>query len=427
MLDYIPATIKVLIIFVLVVLLIRKKFSLGNTFLVGSITLSLFFGLHPLATIESMISSICYPKTISLSIIVTLILILSNSMESSGQMKALLNRFQGLIINKKINIIVFPALIGLLPMPGGAVFSAPMVKAIGNDSNYSPDKLSFINYWFRHIWEYWWPLYPGVLLATLISNLNLTIFMVYMSPVTLIAVYLGFRMLKSDTTSESITQTSYQRPPLWPFLKELLPILIVIFPGLGIGFFLASIYPQLPVSMEIGLITALIASVLWVKYANEMSNQQIWKIIRNPQLLNMVYMIVAILVFKGILEDSKAVDAITKELIALKIHLVVIVVVLPFLIGVITGITIAFVGSAFPILIPLIQTIDPGGNILHYIMLALISGFAGVILSPVHLCFILSNEYFQTTMGAVYKRLLGPSLVLVVTGIVYFFILHRFF
>ncbi len=427
MFVYIPATIRVLLIFVLVVLLIRKKFSLGNTFLVGSIILSVFFGLHPLTTVKSMVLSVCYPKTISLSIIVALILILSNCMESSGQMKALLNKFQGLIINRKINIIVFPALIGLLPMPGGAVFSAPMVKEIGTDSNYPPDKLSFINYWFRHIWEYWWPLYPGVLLATLLANLNLTVFMLYMCPVTLVAVYLGFRLLKSDVPSESIMETKYQRPSVWPFLKELLPILIVIFPGLGIGFFLVNIYPLLPVSMEIGLIMALLAAVSWVKYVNKMSNQQIWEIIRNPQLLNMIYMIVAILIFKGILEDSKAVDAISRELIALKIHLVIIVVLLPFLVGVITGITIAFVGSAFPILIPLIQTIDPGGNIMHYIILALISGFAGVILSPVHLCFILSNEYFQTTMGAVYKRLLGPCIVLVATGTGYFFILHEFF
>ena len=206
MFDFIPATIRVLLIFILVVFLIRKKVSLGNTFLSGSIMLSILFGLHPLATVKSMASSVCYPKTISLAVIVTLIIILSSSMESSGQMKALLNKFQGLIRNRKINIIVFPALIGLLPMPGGAIFSAPMVKELGADSNYPPDKLSFINYWFRHIWEYWWPLYPGVLLATVLANLNLTVFMLYMCPVTVIAVYLGFRLLKEKIPSESAAQ-----------------------------------------------------------------------------------------------------------------------------------------------------------------------------------------------------------------------------
>ena len=88
-------------------------------------------------------------------------------MELAGQMQRLLENFRGLITNIRINLIIFPALIGLLPMPGGAIFSAPMVKDLGRKSGFSGDKLSFVNYWFRHIWEYCWPLYPGVLLATI--------------------------------------------------------------------------------------------------------------------------------------------------------------------------------------------------------------------------------------------------------------------
>ena len=128
-LQHIPAMVRVLMVFILVLLLIRKKLSLGNAFLLGAVALSLLFGLHPAAMVGSMAQSIVYPKTSSLALIVALILVLSNSMELSGQMQRLLNNFKGLITNIRINLIVFPALIGLLPMPGGAVFSSPTQRS----------------------------------------------------------------------------------------------------------------------------------------------------------------------------------------------------------------------------------------------------------------------------------------------------------
>ena len=60
-------------------------------------------------------------------------------------MQRLLEHFQGLLRNAGLNLVVFPALIGLLPMPGGAIFSAPMVKNIGQRHALSGDRLSFIN------------------------------------------------------------------------------------------------------------------------------------------------------------------------------------------------------------------------------------------------------------------------------------------
>ncbi len=85
----------------------------------------------------------------------------------------------------------FPALIGLVPHARGAIFSAPMVKELGNQSGLNPEQLSFINYWYRHIWEYWWPLYPGVLLAVTLAGTGLWIVVLVMWPLTVTTVSLG--------------------------------------------------------------------------------------------------------------------------------------------------------------------------------------------------------------------------------------------
>lgn len=413
---------KLLIVFTIIVLLIRKQLSLGNTFMIGSISLSILFGLSPLNMLKSMGRSISDLKTISLAIIVSLILILSHSMERCGQMKRMLDNFRGMISNPKLNLIVFPAMIGLLPMPGGAIFSAPMVKQLGSDSSYSPDQLSFINYWFRHIWEYWWPLYPGVLLTVVLANLHLSRFIVLMLPLTILALGMGYLLLKTNLSLMHSNNTQKRR--IRPFILEMMPIIIAIIPGLTIGFSLSQIFPSLKLSKEIGLILSLIASIGWVWRHNHMSNADIRHMLTNPKLLSMIYMILAILIFKGVLEDSHAVNQITQDLIRLQVPLPLIVVAIPFMVGMVTGITIAFVGSAFPIIIPLIHTVSPGSNLLPYMMLALVSGFTGVMLSPLHLCLILSNEYFETRMGNVYRHLWVPCGLLILTGMIYFQILQ---
>jgi hypothetical protein len=141
-------------------------------------------------------------------------------------------------------------------------------------------------------------------------------------------------------------------------------------------------------------------------------------------MLKMLYMVTAILLFKGILEDSGAVGLISQEMIQRHIPLMPISMMLPFLVGGVGGITIAFVGATFPILITLIQAMGQSQLMLPYMMLALASGFAGVLLSPLHLCLLLSNEYFETSLIPVYRHMRIPIAVLIIAAVGYFTILR---
>jgi len=429
LLDSVPALVRVFFIFGLIVLAIRKKFSLGNAFFFGSLGMGILFGLAPEGMVQSIFRSLTDAQTVSLALIVSLILVLSHSMEAAGQMERLLQSFQGLIKTPKLNIVVFPALIGLLPMPGGAIFSAPMVKNIGKTLSLKNSQLSYINYWFRHIWEYWWPLYPGVLLTTALANLNLWLFVIFLSPLTAVAMIIGYwpvRTLKGSEGAPSPRENA--SPPVLPFLKELLPILIVIVVGILAGnllnFFMVP--SNITVTKELGLILALLLAIFWVWRANEMTGAQKKTILFQKQLLNLFYMVAAILVFKGVLEDSRAVEAISRELLAWQIPLVPVTIILPFLVGGVAGITIAFVGTTTPILIDLIHAAGEGHHMLAYMMLALASGFAGVLLSPLHLCLLLSNEYFATSLSHVYRHLFLPSMALILASCAYFFVLYHF-
>jgi len=416
------ALIKITAVFVLMVIAIRRRWSLGSTFLLSSIALGLLFGQGPISMMGSVSATLSDPKIVSIGVIVALILILSSAMEITGHMKRLLGSFRGLASNPRINLILFPALIGLLPMPGGAIFSAPMVKEVGRGSALGSDKLSYINYWFRHIWEYWWPLYPGILLATALAGIHLWKFMMFMCPMTVVTVAAGYLPIRRDHLGDHTFSHHAARAGVLPFLFELAPIMITIGAGIILGAALTSILPHLRINKEIGFIGALSMALAWVYRCNAMSPGSFIRMIFSRDVVCMLYMVFSIFIFKGIFEGSLAVQAVAQGLMGVDLPLGVLVFLLPFVVGSITGITIALVGSTFPLLITIITSLGQEQLMFPYMMLALISGLTGVILSPVHLCLILSNQYFGTDLAAVYRHLWVPTLGVLIFGILYFWI-----
>lgn len=425
--DVLPAVVRIFFVFGLVLAAIRFGWSLGSAFLGGAFVLGLVFALPPGAIAVAALRALADPKTLSLTVVVSLILVLSQSLEASGQMARLLDRFKGLVARQRLNIVLFPALIGLLPMPGGAIFSAPMVRNIGAEARLGGAQMSFINYWFRHLWEYWWPLYPGVLLATNLAAIDLWTFVGALFPMTLVAAAAGYlplrRMMPAGRLGPGGRPVGGARVGL--FFRELTPVLIAIIPGILLGSLLEAVLPgpAAAVSKELGLIAALCAAIGWVWRTNRMPGVQRRRIVLRREMLAMVYMVAAILVFKGVLLDSHAVDAVSDELMRWQIPLVAIAVTLPLIVGLVAGITIAFVGSAFPIIISLVAAYDAGGQTLAYLILAMTGGFVGVLLSPLHLCLVLSNQYFKADPVSVYRHLWMPCLALILAALGYFALL----
>jgi hypothetical protein len=87
--------------------------------------------------------------------------------------------------------------------------------------------------------------------------------------------------------------------------------------------------------------------------------------------------------------------------------------------GMLTGLTVGFVGSTFPLLISI-----SGGAPLSNMTLAFAAGFIGVLLSPVHLCLVLTKEYFKADMWGIYKRMLPASAVIFAAALIEYTVLR---
>ena len=87
---------------------------------------------------------------------------------------------------------------------------------------------------------------------------------------------------------------------------------------------------------------------------------------------------------------------------------------LPFILGIITGYANALIGLGFPVLLPFFQ-VHPSG--FHFMMLAYVSGFAAVFLSPMHVCLVMTQEFFRADMKKVYRLLIPPVAIFFLTGV----------
>ncbi len=404
--------IGLILAFALVVVAVRLKINLGHGLLAGCLLLGLAGRMGFLGLGSAMLKVTAEPRGLVLILVVGLLMVLVQIMEQTGQWQVILAKVETVVSSPRLSLAIFPALIGLLPMPGGTLFSAPMVQQLSQDINLSRVDKSLINYWFRHVWEYSWPLYPAIILASSLGHIPLPELLKATSPVSLAAIVVGFFLILKKVPRQ-IQHREQAKAASGSAFRGLLPILIILAgalggPGLLSG--LGRIWPVMnTVPEQSSMALALVAAVLIAASASP-EKGLIRKIAFSKHTLGMVYLVAAILVFKNVAVGSGAIDDLGRIISSLGLPLSLVVSVISFLIGLITGFSPAYVATGFPVFIGLV----PDGQMAAYLMLGHATGFAGVLLSPAHACLVLSNKYFQAPFGPFYRRLIpvvGLSLI----------------
>jgi hypothetical protein len=175
----------------------------------------------------------------------------------------------------------------------------------------------------------------------------------------------------------------------------------------------------------VSILPGLAAATIWVCAVNRVSPGQFRSALMDRRALPVVLMILAIMVFKGIMNESQAVAQVRNELVTYRIPLLLIIMIMPFISGLITGVGFGFVGTSFPLIIPLIQA-NPFPAYLSFAAVAYAFGFMGMMLSPVHLCLLVSKDYFNAGLLNSYRHLVMPVLTVMVGAMVLFFIIRVF-
>lgn len=401
-------------VLVLIILASRLKFSLGHAMWLGCLIFALAGSMSPSELAAALISLLTEPKNLALMAVVALLLALGKGLELSGLMDQAVHRLQKRIHSPKTALFVFPAVVGLLPVPGGTIFSAPIVESLSKGLELSQARKSVINYWFRHVWEYSWPLYPAMITICVLGEITMAQLVICSGALTPIAAAVAWILylprLKGWPEGASLADDN--RPDS---LIGLIPLVVVLLGALAGGPLaetLHKINPALAIlPSQTSFVLALIIGV-WLTMRLSPVRLSLSQIALTKQAGKIVYFLIAVLAFKNVALASGLIEELGRTMSAHHLPLTAIVCILPFAIGLTTGYALAYVAAGFPVFIGLL----PAEGFIPYLVLGHYCGFMGVLLSPAHPCLILSNQYFSAPTDEFYRLLWPACLITLACG-----------
>jgi len=423
-LSEIPIIIKVLGSLAVIIIMSRWFRELHVPVLVGVLVLALSNGHGP-----GNIFWISWERSVStnnlfLMLIIFQVIWLSSQMGASGVMKELVSTVRQRI-SQRASMAVLPAVIGFLPMPGGALFSAPLVDDCDTDQTLDPLLKTRVNYWFRHIWEYWWPLYPGVLLAIEISGVETWRFMLIQLPLSLCSVLVGSFFLLRKIPRVPVETNEISEKQGSHFFVLLLPILVVV----AVYAVIKVLLPQVSdlnkyLPMAVGILVAQVV----LQIQRPLPGGEWRKIFLAKRVFMLVLLVLLIRIYGAFIEANlptgvSLVEQLRSEFVSYHIPPILVLMLIPFICAVSTGIAVGFIGASFPIVMSVIG-VDPEPAVLYpSLALAFGFGYMGMLLSPVHVCLIVTNQHFKTSLYRSIKALILPAITMLLLISGYFLLL----
>ncbi len=416
-----PAYAKILVSFLGILLLNRFGAPLGVAILSFALLLTAWTGTGWKGFLFQA-ETFVQPHNSLLPPIILLLLFFSDSLKRTGRMDRTIAGLKDWLRKKHIIIAGLPALVGLLPMPAGALFSAPFVAAMDEEKELVPPRKVAINYWFRHIWEYWWPLYPGVILAMQYAGLPVLTYFLIQVPFTAAAILGGYLFILRGIGKGREQERENGTWDAHAVFSAILPIgVLVLVSILG-----SALLPLAGVKGTLANLVAMLAGLLLalaVSFAGHGSAfRPALSLFGNKQTWLMFVLVLGIQAFSAALlcpldsGGGTLVTGMRDELVRTGIPLVTIIMVIPFISGAVTGVAFGFVGASFPIVFALLGPDPSLAEAAATTSFAYTFGYMGMMLSPMHACFVVTAEYFHTPIYGAYRYLLGPATVMLATA-----------
>lgn len=396
-----PDLLKTSAVLVLIIILLRRKVSMAAVMPIGAALLALIYQTPFHKILLALRSAVFASTSLEMTLTLVLTMVMENILRTTGMLKRMVASLSAIISDRRVVMATLPAMIGLLPSPGGAIFSAPMVNEASGPAEVTPEQKALVNYWYRHIWEYISPLYPGIILVSGMSGLSTRTLFLANLPYALSVVGWGalfcFRGVKRQDTPRS---AGGQGREFLTFLLMIAPIMLALL---------------LVVLFQVSSIAALGSAIAVLYLCHRFTPAMIAKNLRESISPKALFLVIGIMIFQEVLRTTGALAGISSFFSASQMPLQLLLVLIPFIAGIMTGLTVGFVGITFPLLLPLMGDATPSPGL---VALAFGSGFAGVMLSPVHLCYVLTCEYFQADIARVYRRLLIPSALVMLAALI---------
>lgn len=383
--------------------LLRRHQPIGIAILVGG----LFIWLCTDPTIDELTAAVVQmaslPRNYDLVFALYLVICLEIELRKSGCLAGMVEALSRMFSSRRFTLAAMPAFLGLLPSIGGARFSAPIVEEASKGFEAKPEDKAAINFWFRHIFEFSSPLVPGMILACGIAGVKIGDLIVHLGWLTIVAFLLGwFAMVRglkeTDTEKKTITVEEAKRHNL-DFFLALTPVIanVILMVAFGLQASVAMVI------VVVAMIPILMALNRYVSIKDIFIGALDYKMFAN---------VISILLFIALLDTTGVLGQLVAAFEASPLPVPVIIGILSFIIGLLTGVSQGHVA----IMMPIVAGLSMGD--LDLVGVAMVFGVGGQMITPTHLCLTITVDYFKSDFFKTLKPVLKAQIPLALIFIV---------
>ena len=351
---------------------------------------------------DVLISTLSAYNTWNLVSAVVLITVLGYALKETGLMVRFIEGLSK-ILPGNIMLATIPALFGFLSMPGGALMSAPFIEPEANKLGLDPEAKTYYNVWFRHLLYWVNPITSSTIMATTLSGIAINTWLRVQSPLFFVMTAIGF------IASRGFIKTPKKNGKV----KDLT---------------LESMIGGVPILVTVALTLlgtpiwgSLLAGILVAMVLGKVKPKDGLLMFRNGVRWELALSIISMLYLRDMIEATGSVTTLFEVVIESGVPVLAIAIIVPLFIGAISGSPAMGVGIAFPILLPLFGDIN-----IHLTSIVFLGITCTYITSPLHLCLVLTNNYFRSDLNKVIKYLAPSCLALYLIGLAYHLLLYLF-
>lgn len=391
---------SVLIAFLIIPILTKKKVRLSYALLISTAVLSILSGLKPEVVGQAITSVVAQSSSLNTVLTVMMVSIFGGVMKHYNILDEIIDTMLLLIRDKRKILAIIPAMIGILIIPGGALLSAPFIYDLGEEMKLSPPRRAAINLVFRHIAMFILPYSTSLLLiSATLPELNIfkliLLNLIFVIPI----VILGYFFYLKDIEVVKSPPRENVRHNLLKLIIYTSPIYIAVIINVltGLSFYITlfgSIFIVYLLGNKKDFLEIVVKSINW----------------------HTVLTVAAILIMKEIILNMEGLLGIFNNMFGMSsgniLYMIAIFFISSFFFGYITGNQTAALAITLPIISQLHMT---SGPLYIYTYFAYGASFLGYFFSPLHLCQAFTLEHMNVSTNELYKeyRFYAPLLLLV--------------
>lgn len=398
--------IKLSIIFLGIIIAIKYKKPLSISLLVGIVITILLYMISPIESLKLILVGAFSMDTIYLILAFYFITFLQRMLEKRERIMLAERSLDNLFNSRRVNAMVAPFIIGLLPSPGAVLIAAPIVDNAAADY-ITKEERTFITSYYRHISESFLPTYAHILLALSLTTIDMTAFVIAMLPMVGVLFLLGYfiyvkKIPKGEVSSKSVVKSTEIKNLIISLWSIALTIIIIL---------------TFKIPVHLAVLPVIILNIIFDKF----KFKEIKPMFRSAFELNLMLTTILIMIFKEVLTFTGVIERLPGYFALLPVPPVIIFALIFFF-----GSIVAGSKAIIALTLPLAFATIPNGGLGLMIFLMCIA-YIAMQISPTHICLAIITEHYGTSFIDLVKKTMPVLITFIIIVSIYSYILFMVF